>query len=126
LCGSWSPGISASVERVAIQGVGRKKPIGPTREPDVVKTGQTRTLDRPITSAFIPAGANYPSDQINVVAMFVMITSGWRNTMPPRCSGSEMRPPLLSDRVLVAALLWRFAAVELLVINGIFASRAVS
>jgi thiosulfate reductase cytochrome b subunit len=57
---------------------------------------------------------------INVVAMFLMITSGWRiYNASPVFPGFEFPNELTIGGWLGGALLWHFAAMWLLVINGL-------
>ena len=59
---------------------------------------------------------------INVIAMFVMITSGWRIYDASPLFGFVIPPDItIGDGLggLAGALLWHFAAMWLLVINGI-------
>jgi len=59
---------------------------------------------------------------INVIAMFVMITSGWRIYNASALFGFEFPPAItIGDGMdgLSGALLWHFAAMWLLVVNGV-------
>lgn len=88
------------------------------------KTAEARTADLPITLA---AAAVHPgwvriTHWINVIAMFVMITSGWRIYDASPLFGFTIPPAVtIGDGLggLAGALLWHFAAMWLLVINGI-------
>src|SRR6266478_4741326 len=58
---------------------------------------------------------------INVIAMFVMITSGWRIYNASPLFGFTFPPAItIGDGLdgLTGALLWHFAAMWLLVVNG--------
>jgi thiosulfate reductase cytochrome b subunit len=88
------------------------------------KTAEARTTHLPITSA---AAAVHPgwvriTHCINVIAMFVMITSGWRIYDASPLFGFVIPPAVtIGDGLsgLAGALFWHFAAMWLLVINGI-------
>jgi thiosulfate reductase cytochrome b subunit len=88
------------------------------------KTAEARTAHLPIASA---AAAVHPgwvriTHWINVIAMFVMITSGWRIYDASLLFGFVIPPAItIGDGLsgLAGALLWHFAAMWLLVINGI-------
>ena len=56
---------------------------------------------------------------INAVAMFVMIGSGWRIYNASPLFPFEFLEPITLGRGLAGALLWHFAAMWLLVVNGI-------
>ena len=59
---------------------------------------------------------------LNVLAMFVMITSGWRIYNASPLFGFEFPPAItIGDGLdgLSGALLWHFAAMWLLVVNGL-------
>ncbi len=56
---------------------------------------------------------------INAVAMILMIISGWQSTMPRRCSLSNFRKSITLGGWLAGALLWHFAAMWLLMVNGL-------
>jgi thiosulfate reductase cytochrome b subunit len=74
-----------------------------------------------------PAAAIHPgwvriTHWINVIAMFVMITSGWRIYDASPLFGFVIPPAItIGDGLdgLSGALLWHFAAMWLLVINGV-------
>jgi thiosulfate reductase cytochrome b subunit len=88
------------------------------------KTAEAGTAHLPIASA---AAAVHPgwvriTHWINVVAMFVMITSGWRIYDASPLFGFVIPPAVtIGDGLggLAGALLWHLAAMWLLVINGI-------
>ncbi len=74
-----------------------------------------------------PAGAIHPvwvriTHWINVAAMFLMITSGWRVYNASPLFGFTFPPAItIGDALdgLTGALLWHFAAMWLLVVNGV-------
>jgi thiosulfate reductase cytochrome b subunit len=73
------------------------------------------------TAAIHPAWVRI-THWINVVAMFVMITSGWRIYNASALFGFEFPPAItIGDGMdgLSGALLWHFAAMWLLVVNGL-------
>jgi thiosulfate reductase cytochrome b subunit len=88
------------------------------------ENAEARTIHLPMTSA---AAAIHPgwvrlTHWINVIAMFVMITSGWRIYDASPLFGFVIPPDItIGDGLggLAGALLWHFAAMWLLVINGI-------
>src|ERR1700678_523691 len=107
-------------------------PASPGRELSGERSSMTRTAavaHAPDAQTVLPAatGTIHPlwvrvTHWINVVAMFVMITSGWRIydasplfrfTFPPAIT--------IGDGLdgLPGALLWHFAAMWLLVVNGV-------
>ena len=86
----------------------------------------TRPVDRPavssISDAAIHPGWVRITHWINVIAMFVMITSGWRIYNASPLFGFTFPPAItIGDGIdgLPGALLWHFAAMWLLVVNGI-------
>jgi thiosulfate reductase cytochrome b subunit len=82
-------------------------------------TPEARTLHLPIT---VHPGWVRITHWINVVAMFVMITSGWRIYDASPLFGFVIPPAItIGDGLggLAGALLWHFAAMWLLFINGI-------
>jgi thiosulfate reductase cytochrome b subunit len=56
---------------------------------------------------------------INAVALFVMITSGWRVYNASPLFGFEFPPAISLGDGLADALLWHFAAMWLFVVNGL-------
>jgi thiosulfate reductase cytochrome b subunit len=56
---------------------------------------------------------------INAIAMFVMITSGWRVYNASPLFGFEFPPAISLGDGLADALLWHFAAMWLFVVNGL-------
>jgi thiosulfate reductase cytochrome b subunit len=56
---------------------------------------------------------------INAIALFVMITSGWRVYNASPLFGFEFPPAVSLGDGLADALLWHFAAMWLFVVNGI-------
>jgi thiosulfate reductase cytochrome b subunit len=88
------------------------------------KTAEARTAHLPITSAAATVHPGWVriTHWINVIAMFVMITSGWRIYDASPLFGFVIPPAVtIGDGLggLAGALLWHFAAMWLLVINGI-------
>ena len=56
---------------------------------------------------------------INAIAMFVMVTSGWRVYNASPLFGFEFPPAISLGDGLADALLWHFAAMWLFVVNGL-------
>jgi thiosulfate reductase cytochrome b subunit len=56
---------------------------------------------------------------INAIALFVMITSGWRVYNASPLFGFEFPPAITLGDGLADALLWHFAAMWLFVVNGL-------
>jgi thiosulfate reductase cytochrome b subunit len=87
-------------------------------------TAEARAADVPMAS---PTGAIHPlwvriTHWINVIAMFVMITSGWRIYDASPLFGFIIPPAItIGDGLdgLSGALLWHFAGMWLLVVNGV-------
>jgi thiosulfate reductase cytochrome b subunit len=86
-------------------------------------TADARAADLPVASsaAVIHPGWVRVTHWINVIAMFVMITSGWRIYDASPLFGFIIPPAItIGDGLdgLSGALLWHFAAMWLFVVNG--------